>query len=73
MIDHIEAATSLVKKLAAPPQAHSVYIRSDVDEQSKEFKRTLCVSWHPHYKGAKVVPTEYMGYPVEIVNWPKDL
>ena len=73
MTDYVMAATSLVKLLKAPPQAHSVYIRSDVDRKSKEFKRTLCVSWHPDYNGNKKVPKEYMGYPVELVKWPKDL
>ena len=72
MTDFVEAAQSLVKKLAAPPQAHSVYIRTDVGDDH-EFKRTLCVSWHPQFKGNRTLPDMHMGYPVEIVPWPKDL
>ena len=70
---YVEAAQGLVKSLKAPPQAHSVYIRTDVDKKSKKFKRTLCVSWHPNYKGPKNVPAQFMGFPTEIVDWPKDL
>jgi hypothetical protein len=73
MTDYVIAAQSLVQHLKAPPQAHSVYIRTDVDKKSKEFKHTLCVSWHPLYKGNRKVPKTHMGYPTEIVLWPKEL
>ena len=73
MTDYVAAAQSLVASLKAPPQAHSVYIRTDVDKKSKKFKRTLCVSWHPSYKGNTKVPAQFMGFPVELVDWPKDL
>lgn len=73
MTDYVQAATSLVNIIAAPPQAHSVYIRTDVDKESKEFKHTLCVSWHPKYKHPAKLPKKHMGYPIEITPWPKDL
>jgi len=73
MTDYVAAAQSMVASLKAPPQCHSVYIRVDVEPETKEFKRTLCVSWHPNYKGDKTVPEKYMGYPTEIVPWPKGL
>ncbi len=73
MTKYVEAASDLVRALNAPPQAHSVYIRTDVDQDSKEFKHTLCISWHPKYKGNRKIPKMYKGYPVELVPWPKDL
>ncbi len=73
MTEYVTAAQNLVAELKAPPQAHSVYIRTDVDEDTKEFRHTLCVSWHPKYKGNKTVPRTYMGYPTKLVPWPKDL
>lgn len=73
MPDYIEAATSLVKKLNAPPQAHSVYIRSDVDETTKQFKRTICVSVRPEWKSKIQIPDKHMGFQVEEVPWPKDM
>jgi hypothetical protein len=73
MTDYVQAAQELVRQINAPPQAHSVFIRTDVDEQSKEFKHTLCVSWHPNFKGNKTVPKHIMGYSTKIVPWPKGL
>jgi len=70
---YVEAAQNLVKQLKAPPQAHSVYIRTDVDEITQKFRRTLCVSWRPTYAGNKAVPATFMGYPVELVAWPDGL
>ena len=67
-----QAAVSLVAKINAPPQAHSVYVRTDVGED-KEFKRTICVSIRPTYKGAIIIPTEHAGFPVERVKWPDGL
>jgi hypothetical protein len=74
MIDYIQAAQSLIAQLGSgvPPQAHSVYIRTEVGED-KEFKRSLCVSVNPKYKGQLNIPDTHMGITVHRVPWPKDM
>ena len=72
MTDYVEAATSLVKTLNAPPQAHSVYIKTETTAGG-DFTRKICVSWHPKYKGDKNLPAEHMGYPIEVTPWPKGM
>ena len=72
MADFIEAVTGLVKKVNLPPQYHSIYGKTETDLDG-EFKRSICVSWHPKMKNPPELPTEHMGYPVTIVDWPKDL
>ena len=71
-MDHVEAATSLVKKIALPPQYHSVFVKTETNGNG-DFARSICVSWHPKFKTPPELPDEYMGYPVTIVDWPKDL
>ena len=71
-MDYVEAATGLVKKLNLPPQAHSVFIRTETTAGG-DFKRTLCVSWNPGLKSPPELPNEFMGYPIELVEWPKGL
>ena len=69
MSDHIEAAQSLILRLNAPAQHHSVWGRTEVDPKTKEFVKSLCVSIRP---GNKIkVPSEHMGIPVVQVPWPK--
>ena len=71
MTDHLSAAQSLIVRLNAPPQAHSVWIGTEVDAETKEFKRSLCVSIRPTWKSKIAVPKEHMGIPVVEVPWPK--
>lgn len=62
-------AQTLIQRLNAPAQWHSVFIRTSVDPDTKQFVRELCVSVRP---GKKVsVPTEHQGIPVVQVPWPK--
>jgi len=69
MDDYNAAAQTLIARLNAPAQFHSVWIRTQVDEETGEFKKYLCVSIRP---GKKVnVPSEHMGIPVVLVPWPK--
>ena len=70
-MDHVEAATSLVKKIALPPQYHSIWVKTET--LGGDFIRSICVSWHPKFKTPPELPQEHMGYPVTIVPWPKDL
>ncbi len=61
-------AQTLIQRLNAPAQWHSVFIRTSVGEDG-EFVRELCVSVRPG-KNVKV-PTEHQGIPVVNVPWPK--
>ena len=71
MSDPIQAATSLVKKLNAPAQAHSVYIQTNVGPNG-QFEKVLCVSIRPEWKSKIQVPAKHMGYPIHEVEWPKE-
>jgi hypothetical protein len=69
-------AQSLIQRLNAPAQWHSVWIRAETstDEETGITRATgrqeLCVSIRP---GKKVnVPDEHMGVPVVRVPWPKE-
>lgn len=74
MTDLSNVAQSLIKRLNAPAQWHSVWIRAETEEDQSGIiratgKQELCVSIRP---GKKVnVPTEHMGVPVVRVPWPK--
>lgn len=62
-------AQTLIQRLNAPAQWHSVFIRTSVGDDG-EFRRDLCVSIRP---GKKVnVPAEHNGIPVVQVPWPKE-
>lgn len=62
-------AQTLIQRLNAPAQWHSVFIRTTVDENG-HFVRDLCVSVRP---GKKIkVPKEHQGIPVVQVPWPKE-
>ncbi len=71
MTDHIAAAQSLILQLNAPAQYHSVWIRTDVDPETKQFVRSLCVSIRPAQLKNIKVPDSHMGIPVVQVPWPK--
>ena len=71
MPDHLEAAQSLILQLKLPAQFHSVWVRTDVDQETKEFVKSLCVSIRPAHVNKVQVPSEHMGYPVVQVPWPK--
>lgn len=68
---HIAAAQSLVAKLNAPPQAHSVYVKTEVVDG--EFVRKLCVSIHPKFKGQITVPETHEGIDIISVPWPRSM
>lgn len=68
---YVEAAQSLILRLGAPAQHHSVWIRSDVDPETKEFVKSLCVSIRPAQVSKIKVPESHMGIPVVQVPWPK--
>lgn len=70
---HISAAQSLILALKAPPQAHSVWIRTETDEETGDFRKSLCVSIRPGYEKKIKVPDEHQGIPVVNVPWPKGM
>lgn len=70
MTDLTTAAQSLIVRLAAPPQWHSVYVRNEVDPETKQFVQALCVSVRPGFEDKVNVPAEHMGIPVVKVAWP---
>ena len=70
-MDEIQAAQSLVQQLNAPPQSHSVYVRTTLDKD-KNFVKQICVSIHPTFLGQVTVPKTIEGYSVEQTEWPKE-
>lgn len=68
------AARSLIERLRARPQMHSVYIETGVDGDG-EFAHTLVCSIHPKAPAfvRLLVPTEVDGYPVRIEPWPRSM
>ena len=71
MTDLLAHAQTLIQRLNAPAQWHSVWIRAEVDPETglATGKEELCVSIRP---GKKVnVPAEHNGIPVVRVPWPK--
>lgn len=68
---HLEAAQTLIQRLNAPAQFHSVWVKTEVDPETKEFKKSLCVSIRPAQVNKIKVPAEHMGIPVVQVPWPK--
>lgn len=68
---HIKAAQSLILRLNAPAQYHSVWVKTEVDPETKAFKKSLCVSIRPGQVNKIKVPDEHLGIPVVQVTWPK--
>ena len=65
-------AQTLIQRLNAPAQWHAVFIRTEVDEDTKQFVRSLCVSIRPGYESKVKVPKEHQGIPVVQVPWPEE-
>lgn len=68
---YLEAAQSLIVRLGAPAQFHSVWVKTDVDPETKQFKKSLCVSIRPAQVNKIKVPESHNGIPVVQVPWPK--
>ena len=68
---YIDAAQSLIVRLNAPAQYHSVWVQTDTDPETKQFKKSLCVSIRPAQLKNITVPDEHQGIPVVKVPWPK--
>lgn len=67
----MEAAQSFIAKLNQPAAYHSVWVKTEVDPDTKEFTRSICLSIRKQYTSKfKNIPTEHEGYPVTIVPWP---
>lgn len=71
MSDEMAAAQSLIISLGAPAQYHSVWVRTDVDPETKQFVKSLCVSIRPAQLSKIKVPSTFQGFPVVQVPWPK--
>jgi hypothetical protein len=72
MTDYSEAAQTLIKRLNAPAQFHSVWIKTEIDPDTQQFTKSLCVSVRPEHVNKVKVPAEHMGIPVVNVPWPKE-
>ena len=68
---YLDAAQSLIRQLNAPAQYHSVWVKTEVDPDTQEFVKSLCVSIRPAHVNKIKVPTSHMGIPVVQVPWPK--
>ena len=73
----IDAAQRLVRSLEqqqAPPQAHSVWVKTERSDRAKGgFKHSICVSINPRYRKKLDIPETKDGYPVELQPWPKGM
>lgn len=69
MTDIMHAAQTLIVRLNAPAQAHSVWVRN-VDNEGNPLP-SLCVSIRPGWKNKITVPDMHQGIPVVQIPWPK--
>ena len=69
----IATATALVSKIGAPPQAHSIWVRTTKPDGQNDFEYTIMVSKHPKWTGTFLVPTEMNGFKVERTEWPAEM
>lgn len=67
----LDAAQELIRQLNAPAVAHAVWIATEVDKETNEFRQVLKVSIRPGWKNKIKVPTECKGFPVVNEPWPK--
>jgi hypothetical protein len=72
-MDAISAAQAFIRSLNAPPQAHSVWIRTEVDPETKRFVPGICISVHPKFKRKIKFPGTFQGFPITQVEWPKEI
>lgn len=70
MTDYNAAAQTLIARLNAPAQFHSVWIRTHVSDKG-EFQKELCISIRPGKEHQVKIPDEHMGIPVVRVPWPE--
>lgn len=68
MSDIMAAAQTLAVKLG-PAAHHSVYVHTSVDDETKEFVRTLHVAVRPGYERKVSVPANHEGHAVKQVPW----
>jgi len=71
MSDILQAAQTLILRLNAPPQYHSVWVRTEVDPDSGKSRNVLCVSIRPEQVNKIKVPDKHMGYDVIKEPWPE--
>jgi len=71
MPDAIAAAQSLILRLNAPPQYHSVWVRNEVDPDDGSTRTVLCVSIRPEQVNKIKVPDNHLGFSVVKEPWPK--
>ena len=68
----IEACQAFIKSLNQPAAYHSVWVRTQVDDNSKEFMRDICIAVRPEKKQLFKIPKDFNGYTVTQIEWPKD-
>ena len=66
-----EAATALIQSFRQPPQAHSVWVRTEINKSTGEVQSVLMVSNNPAFQEPHV-PNIFMGYHVRKHPWPSD-
>lgn len=63
-----ENAASLIASFGVPPQWHSVWVHTAVNDE-KEFVRSYRVAIHPSVKHIIALPDEHCGRAVKRVAW----
>ena len=66
-----EAATALIQSFRQPPQAHAVWVRTEINQSTGEAQSILMVANNPAFQQPNV-PNQLMGYEVRAHAWPSD-
>jgi len=68
----IEAAQSLILTLNNQPAiGHAIWVATDVDPDTKEFRQVIKMAVRPSYANRIKVPKEHQGHPVVQEPWPE--
>lgn len=66
-----EAATALIQSFRLPPQAHAVWVSTEINRSTGEAQSVLMVANNPAFSQPDV-PEVFMGYRVRKHPWPSD-
>jgi hypothetical protein len=66
-----EAATALIQSFRQPPQAHAVWVRTEINTVTGEAQSVLMVAHNPAFQEPKI-PEHFMSYEVRRHPWPSD-
>ncbi len=68
---YTNAAQSLIIQFNQPAQFHAVWVNANVDAETGDIDRTICVSIRPGHEKNFIIPAEHEGVPVRSVPWPE--